>query len=465
MTAVVNTHPNQPARELSHDDLDTLRGLLLGPEYKALLQHKRIEEDPELLAKHMSAALTQALQIREADDGSILKFFTPILQKSLSESVTVNPKPIADALYPIIGPAIRKSINASFTTMVQNMNELLENSLSPRSFRWRFDAWRTGKSYAEVAFMNTLVFQVEQVFLVHRETGLLLQHVVTDNAISKDPDVVSAMLTAIQDFMKDSFETETDSDLDALKLGDLTLLIEHGPTAVIAAVVRGMVPSGMHLTLSEAMEEIHRDEHLQLENYNGDPSQFDHLKELLSNCLRNQARDSNPQKEVEKPKAKNSKKRAIGLAIGLFVLAGIGYLTYSNYTENKQWNELQQVFHAEPGIILSHASFEDGSYHLHGLADSTARSPESLIREYGEGKLEVKSNFKPYLSLEPALVQQRIEKALLPPETILLNLTDEVLFVSGEASNEWIEQLKLSAPLFAGVSSINLDELGKELPQ
>ncbi|PWQ98273.1 hypothetical protein [Leucothrix arctica] len=458
MSAAINTHPKQAQSELSHDDLETLRNLLLGPEYKELLRQKNIQEDPALLAEHMSSVITQALKTREKDDGSILKFFTPILQKSLSESVTVNPKPIADALYPIIGPAIRKSINVSISQMVLNMNELLENSLSPKSFRWRFDAWRTGKSYAEVVFTSTLVFQVEQVFLVHRETGLLLQHVVTDNAVSKDPDLISSMLTAIQDFLRDSFTTEKDSDLDTLKLGDLTLLIEYGPTAVIAAVVRGIVPSGMHLTLSETMEAIHQEESLQLDGYDGDSSQFDHLQPLLMNCIKKQSRET-PDKAEEKLKESFSKKQMIFVGIGFAAIVGIAYLSYSNYVENKQWNKLQQVFRSEPGIILSHTAYENGTYQLHGLADSTARSPESLINEYALNKLSVKSNFRPYLSLEPELVQQRIEKALLPPPTIQLNLNDEVLYVSGFAEPKWLEQLKINAPLFAGVNSINLDKL------
>lgn len=109
---------------------------------------------------------------------------------------------------------------------LETFNQLLEQSLSPRSIRWRFDAWRTGRKYSEVVLMKTLVYQVEQVFLIHRETSLLLQHVVSKNAIVKDPDMVSSMLSAIQDFMADSFTDE--SSLNALRLGELSVLIEQG---------------------------------------------------------------------------------------------------------------------------------------------------------------------------------------------------------------------------------------------
>ena len=60
--------------------------------------------------------------------------------------------------------------------MLESLNTTLEHSLSWRSLRWRLDARRTGKSFAEIVLLNTLVYRVEQVFLIHRPSGLLLQH-------------------------------------------------------------------------------------------------------------------------------------------------------------------------------------------------------------------------------------------------------------------------------------------------
>jgi OOP family OmpA-OmpF porin len=75
-----------------------------------------------------------------------------------------------------MGPAIRKSISETMQQMLENLNQLLEESLSPKSLRWRFDAWRTGRSYSELVLLNTLEFSVEQVFLIHRKTSLLIHH-------------------------------------------------------------------------------------------------------------------------------------------------------------------------------------------------------------------------------------------------------------------------------------------------
>ena len=59
-------------------------------------------------------------------------------------------------------------------------------------------------SFAEVVLKHTLVYRVEHVFLIHRHTGLLIAHAASQDATSQDPQLVSSMLSAIQDFVRDS---------------------------------------------------------------------------------------------------------------------------------------------------------------------------------------------------------------------------------------------------------------------
>ena len=58
-----------------------------------------------------------------------------------------------------------------------------------------------GNTFAEVVLRHTLVYQVEHAFLIHGHTGLLIAHAAAENATSQDPQLVSSMLTAIQDFI------------------------------------------------------------------------------------------------------------------------------------------------------------------------------------------------------------------------------------------------------------------------
>ena len=90
--------------------------------------------------------------------------------------------------------------------------------------QWRWEALRTGRPYAEIVVLRSLLYRVEQVFLIHRESGLLLQHVAARvrrrRLETKDPEMVSGMLTAIQDFVHDSVSGTEGENLETIRMGD-----------------------------------------------------------------------------------------------------------------------------------------------------------------------------------------------------------------------------------------------------
>ncbi len=118
----------------------------------------------------------------------------PVMERAAESSIRNDPKTLVNILYPTIVPAIRKSIGETIDEMFQRVNQALKYSLTWRGLKWRWEAWRTGRPFAEVVLKHTLVYQVEHVFLVHRHTGLLIAHVAAENAVSQDPQLVSSML-------------------------------------------------------------------------------------------------------------------------------------------------------------------------------------------------------------------------------------------------------------------------------
>jgi hypothetical protein len=236
-----------------------LRELLTGPEQRQLAEILKRLNDPVRRAEELGQALPDAIAMATARDNRIARALQPTIDTALKVSAHKNPKAIADAIFPALGPAIRKAISAALAGMVQSFNHILNQSLSWQGLKWRLEALRTRKSFAEVALLHTLVYRVEQIFLIHRHSGLLLQHAVAENIASKDPDLVSGMLTAIQDFVKDSFDTKTGEMLDTLRMdGDHSVWIEHGPEAVLAAVIRGMPPVELRSRFRDLLERLHQ---------------------------------------------------------------------------------------------------------------------------------------------------------------------------------------------------------------
>ena len=134
--------------------------------------------------------------------------------------------------------------------------------------------------------LKTLLFRVEQVFLIERESGLLLQHVHSGAAGLQDADMISGMLSAIRDFVRDSFRVAETEALESLKVGDLSVWIEAGPRAVLAAVIRGTAPAEYRRRLQIAIETVHLEFAPRAERSTGCASALVSAKADIETCPR-----------------------------------------------------------------------------------------------------------------------------------------------------------------------------------
>ncbi len=112
--------------------------------------------------------------------------------------------------------------------LVRSINSAVEQSLSIKGLKWRFEAWRSGVPYPQVVLKHALVYRVEQVFLIHAETGLLLEHVSARDLVVQEAELVSSMLSAIQDFVRDSFMPGEGATLRTFSVGEHTVQVEKG---------------------------------------------------------------------------------------------------------------------------------------------------------------------------------------------------------------------------------------------
>ena len=352
--------------------------------------------------------------------------------------------PLADALFPVMGPAIRKAVAAGLAGMVESLNRTLELAVSPRSIRWRFEAVRTGKSFAEVVLLKTLVYRVEQAFLIERRSGLLLQHVQASGVAAQDADMVSGMLTAIRDFVQDSFKVASTDSLDALHVGDLAVWVEAGPHAIVAAVIRGAAPRDLRPVLQDALETIHLQFGDVLEAYDGDASQLEGSRPALESCLQTQFRAGE-----RRPSPRGARIVAVLAVLALLVWGGFAYrasLRRAAYLD---------ALRREPGLVVVSAERAGGRFVVTGLRDPQARDPLTLVAGTGLSADGVEGRWAPYLSLDPAMVLQRASARLEPPAGVSLTLDGDVLRVSGAASSAWIAGARERGPLVAGIRVVD----------
>jgi outer membrane protein OmpA-like peptidoglycan-associated protein len=402
--ATISNHP-KPAQEAASEDLAQLRFLLVGPEQEKLARLQERLDNLGLRAADVSQVLAEAIRIRASRDNEIGKSLSHVIENVLRNLVRQEPAILADTIYPIIGRSIRKAIAAALQDMTQSVNRVVEQSLSLRGMQWRLEAWRAGKSYGEIVLLRSLLYKVEQVFLIHKKTGLLLQQVAASD-LGRDPDLVAAMLAAIQDFVRDSFAKESKDELDTIQVGELGIWIQHGPFALLAGVVRGVAPRQLSTVFHETLERIHKEQESELKSFVGDPTVFESSRPYLDRCLLGSA----------KPKKQNRRFLAWALAgIALLAIIFIVTLQVRSARDTRRWTRYIERLQAEPGILVTNAERRKGHYRVHGLRDPLSQDPMQLLNDAKIDPQQVSFQWEPFLSQHPQLAiirrfeQQRFE--------------------------------------------------------
>ncbi|MCA9471057.1 MAG: OmpA family protein [Nitrospirales bacterium] len=441
------TSPSHKGTDPASRDLTKLRTLLLAPEQRQLENIQKKIDSLSIDEKSVGRILPNAIILRSQQDSQLAKSLSPIIEDSFSHSIQKSPQKIADAISPIMSPAIRKAILAALRGMVQSLNQTLEHSVSLKGLKWRVEAFRTGKPFAEIVLLHTLRFRVEQVFLIHRETGILLQHAAAEIESIQDEEVVSGMLTAIQDFVRDSFGGKQADVLESLRVGELTVWIEQGPQALLAGVIRGNPPQELHEVFQDALETIHVECSSTFDRFSGDVSAFDRARPDLEDCLQAQFQG-------------NSSKPSFLLLTWLGLIgAGLVWWGGLAYMEHQRWAQFLKQIEQEPGIIVTSVSQDHGTSIVNGLRDPLSVEPAELARQAGLSPESIEFRFEPYFSTTPEFLELRALSLLQPPPSVKMTVENAHLLVSGKAPHDWVRRLENFSQTIPGLTKVVTEHL------
>ncbi len=288
------------------------------------------------------------------------------------------------------------------------------------------------------------------------------------------------MLTAIQDFVKDSFQGAGQQGLDTLRLGDLRLWCEPGPFAMLVAVIRGNPPEELRGKLRDTLARIHEERRQILENFDGDSSGLADIEAHLAECA--SMRQQGP-RTVRK-----------GFPWYVFLLAmlvlagaaGVGVWRWEvarqeaqeqariaeeqerrraaeaerRATDLRQWSDYIDRLQAQPGIVVTESTERDGKFIVAGLRDPLAADPNAILRETPVDPARVVSRWQPYQALEPEFVLKRLEASLAPPPSVTLSIVGDRIVATGSATPLWISRARQAARLLpAGGPRLDISQV------
>ena len=440
------------SRDGGASEFAALRRLLIGPEQNRLDELTTEVRDRHVSAEDLAEHLPEAIVMRSKRDRQIGRALAPTVETALRESIRHNPREIATAIFPILGPAIRKAIAETMSALVRSINSAVEHSLSPRGIKWRIESWRTGVPYPQVVLKHALVYRVEQAFLIHAESGLLLAHATAPGFDVPDADLISGMLTAIQDFVRDSFKPAEGATLRTFSVGDHTVQVEAGPMALLALVIKGEAPEAVLRKQQDTLETIHLQFAGALADFDGDTAQFQSVHPLLEECL-----------ETVVDTAGHRQGRLDWLRWAIPLAATALLIVVLAAMANAKFERAIATLHNEPGLVVLDAKRRWLTWEVSGLRDPQARAPQVVLASAGFVPRSLRGRWEPYLSLDSGVVVTRARQLWALPASTQLSLSADTLTVAGEIPLGALGMIR-RANLPTGISTVVLNEPQVLLP-
>ena len=352
------------------NQLTELREIIVGEELDDI--KKRLDAaklDPERLA----LMLPEVLELSSTEKGGFTQQVQTHFTTSTLKSVEEDPQRFAEVLYPALVPAIRMMIINSVRSLTRRINTAIESTTTLQGLKWRFEAFRSGESYSQVVMRKTLEYRVEQIFLIKPDSGVLIEHVVNEDIGSIDSDAVAGMFSAIQSFVKDSFQSSEHDNLNQITVGDLNVWLVHSPIATLACVVRGNIPFELRDQLESAQDKIYSQFYQSITAFDGQQGSILGVRELLEPCLQFKLRD-------EQKKRKSS---YASIVILLLLFAAMFYWTFQQLEKSKMKNTVESLLFVTPGILPIDVQWKGGKLHVLGLKDPETEVPWDKLSEYG----------------------------------------------------------------------------------
>lgn len=126
-------------------------------------------------------------------------------------------------------------------------------------------------------------FTLQDVFLIHND-GRLIAHETRQESDGIDKDVVSAMFTAVQEFVKDSFQAG-EVGLKKLEIGDRNVVIEKGRSVYLAMIYTGWPPKAVFEALTMLLSDVEERYKGRIERWNGTKKSLKGVDDMLQNYI------------------------------------------------------------------------------------------------------------------------------------------------------------------------------------
>ena len=391
--ALLRSETERLAAELEDPEQIVTR---LSPLIARMLQ-RNIDVDPDAMIDTLSPIMAEGFerQIRTAGD-ALAQTLAPVIAAAIRTQIRTHRDDMVDALYPVIGNTVSKYVAQALKDLLDSINARMQRTFSFDALRRKIRAHLQGIPESELLLRESIGWEVEALFLIHKPTGLLMGERFADPAAVNEPEMVAAMLTAIRSFVNDWIaRREEGAEINQIEYGGSTIYLEVAGTSYLAVVLKGKPGGKLVKTVASALSELIRTHAGAIGDFDGDRMQLPEaairtMFERIMSCRADAV--TVPEKSY----------RPLYLLGGILaaLAAYLGYLAFDDMRNRTASESLTGRFAAAPSLALYRvgAVVEGDRVRLVGAV------PDPSLR--AEAERIVRERF-PQATIEDALVIAR----------------------------------------------------------
>jgi len=174
------------------------------------------------------------------------------VKETVKEELEASRDEFIEVLYPIIGKLVQRYVRYQFDIFLENVQKGIGNTFSWKWWKQALTTFITGESMAAKSVKAAMPTQIEEVFVIQTNSGLLLGYYSRSN--TTDPDLIAAMLTAIQNFVSDAFKKDS-GNLQTIDHENQRIFLhnfyKHYTATVVSGIADTAVNEKLYLALSD----------------------------------------------------------------------------------------------------------------------------------------------------------------------------------------------------------------------
>jgi len=316
---------------------------------------KTIEENKAEFVAIFAPLMSDMLQstIQDSSD-KIAKVMSPIISLAIKDQVKNEKDDIVDALYPVIGNMISKFVSQSFKEMINEINTKVQSTFSYETLKRKIVAKIKGISETELLLQSsTKLNKVKSVFLIHKESGLLVSERSIKNYEPIEPEMVASMLSAIRSFVNDWISKNSDSlELNEIEFGNYTIYLEVAGCCYLAIVLKGTSNRTLQKKITSVLEFLVKKHSDAIIHFEGDKSKvnLDEINKHLDTLFENESKASTEQKQKQN--------YTFIWILGMLILTTLSVYLYINYSNQTLQKRIEQSLHKNPYFNLYDISID-----------------------------------------------------------------------------------------------------------